>query len=485
MLSNVKRTAALPALVLALAGLSACSSEDPGAGGDTTGGTTGGGPYTGPTFHKDIAPILQKNCQSCHRPGDIAPFSLVTYEEAAAAAPLMVAETKARTMPPWGAMETAECKPRFGWKDDLRLSDADIKLIEDWQKAGAPEGDPKEAPAPIQVPSSELPNKTQELFPKTPYVTSGSSDEFICFTFDPKLTKESYLNGTGFVPGNPKVVHHILLFSDPMNEGEAQDAADGKADGSYRCFGGPGIGGAKLIAAWAPGGVPNNLPPEVGMTMAAGERLIMQIHYHPAGATADPDNTAVQLRFMDTKPPYTLFTNLIGNAKGPVVNGTGLLPGPNDGVNGPQFFIPALASGHTETMVTTVPEKINGVPTPQFGLFFVGAHMHIVGVDEKIDIERAAGSPDVASECLLHEPKWNFAWQRGYGFDAPLDGLPRVGPGDKITLRCTYDNTLNNEALMGGLKEQNLAAPVDVTLGESTLEEMCLSALGLVLKTGP
>lgn len=475
---------AVPALLVALGGLAACSSEGPSASSSTSqgGGAGGSGPAAGPTYYKDIAPILQKSCQTCHRAGDIAPFGLMTYEEAVAAAPLMVIETKERSMPPWGAQDSDECKPRFGWKDDLRLSDAEIKLFEEWSLAGTPAGDPKDAPAPVDPPSRELAGKTHELLPDNAYVTSGDSDEFICFTMDPKLTKESYLNGWGFLPSNSKVVHHILLFQDTMNEGPAMDTADGTTDGAYKCFGGPGIGGARLIAGWAPGGVASNLPPDVGMTMAAGERLVMQIHYHPAGTTADPDQTKVQLKFSDVKPAYTLFTRLVGNFQNASPNGDGLLPGPNDGAGGVEFTIPAGASGHTETMMFTMPDKIGGVPTPQLGIYSVAAHMHIVGVDEKIEIERAAGSPSPSAECLLHEPQWNFSWQRGYAYDTALDSLPTIGPGDKLKIRCTYDNTLNNQALVGGLKEQNLSAPVDVTLGESTLEEMCLTGVGLLLK---
>src|SRR5262245_21079767 len=90
------------------------------------------GPTTGPTFHKDVEPTVQKHGQSCHSAGRIAPFTLTSYADAKLAAGSMVAQTQARTMPPWGAFETDECKPRFGWQDDKRLSEAEIATIAAW-----------------------------------------------------------------------------------------------------------------------------------------------------------------------------------------------------------------------------------------------------------------------------------------------------------------------------------------------------------------
>lgn len=451
--------------------LSACSG-----GGETGAGSSSNvtnPPYSGPTYHKDIVPILQKSCQSCHRPGDIAPFGLMSYEEAKAAAPLMTIETKARTMPPWGAFETGECKPKNPWKEDLRLSDDEIATIEAWHQAGAPEGDPKDAPAPIETFANDLEGKDLELAPSDPFVTSGDLDQFQCFVLDPKLLETKYMNGVFFVPGNPKVVHHILLFSDPGKE----SLKNAPVGGNYTCFGGSGVPGTKLLAGWAPGGVPMELPANIGTPLEAGSLLVMQIHYHPGGTTADPDATAVQMRFSDAPPEYYLTTALIGNDQTPKPGGDGLLPGPNDGA-GPEFRIPAGAKGHTETMVFTLPGMLNGGPTPKIWIYNVGAHMHLVGVDQKISITHTDG----AEECLLQEPQWDFSWQRGYAYDAPIESLPVFAPGDKLVNRCTYDNSKDNPALVDALLEQGYTDPVDVGMGESTLEEMCLSALGVLTK---
>ena len=109
------------------------------------------------TFHKDVEPVLQKVCQNCHVAGGIAPFSLVTYADAKGVAESIVQQTHDKKMPPWGAQNTAECTPPKGWKDDLRLSDAEVAILKAWHDAGDYEGDPKDAPPPrTAAPSAGL-----------------------------------------------------------------------------------------------------------------------------------------------------------------------------------------------------------------------------------------------------------------------------------------------------------------------------------------
>jgi hypothetical protein len=450
-----------------------CSS-DPATGGATGGGSgTAGGPTAKPTFHKDIEPILQKSCQSCHTAGKIAPFALTTYDDAKTVASLLVTRTADRTMPPWGAFETETCKPRHAWQDDKRLTDAEIKTIEEWNTAGAPEGDPKDAPAKVAPGTDGLPGVQTTVTPLKPFVASGDKDQFRCFVLDPKLDKKRYLNGSHFIAGNPKVVHHALMFLDEKNEG----AAKVDADGGYDCFGGSELSNATLIAAWAPGGVPNEYPSNIGLPMAAGAKLVMQIHYHPAGTTGAPDSTAFQMRFTDVDPDYEAAIALIGNYTKAQPDGDGLLPGPDD-PNGPQFFIPAGAKGHTETMRFTVPSGL-----PELKVYGVATHMHYVGTDMSIQVVRAAPTTtQPANECLVETPRWDFNWQRQYAYDTSIATLPTLRTGDQVTFKCTYDNSMDNPFVKRALLEQKLSAPQDVSLGETTLDEMCLGAINVIYK---
>src|SRR5262245_40913842 len=140
-----------------------------------------GDPPAVTTFHKDVEPIVQKSCQGCHATGGLAPFSLTSYASARAWATLMAQATSERRMPPWGAQDTSECRPPLPWRKDARLSDKDIATIAAWAEAGAPEGDPKDAPPPREPPPRDLPGMTLELAPKQPFTTGGKADQFRCF----------------------------------------------------------------------------------------------------------------------------------------------------------------------------------------------------------------------------------------------------------------------------------------------------------------
>ncbi|MBS2016598.1 MAG: hypothetical protein JST00_27185 [Deltaproteobacteria bacterium] len=468
--------ASLGLVVVACGGSEAAAPESPVVAGSS--GTSGGNVST-VTFHRDVEPILQKSCQSCHVAGGIAPFPLVSYADAKPQAASIVDMTQQRIMPPWGAHDTADCKPTRPWKDDLRLSEAELATLDAWSKAGAPEGDPKDAPPPLAKVGRDLAGAQLALKSETGYAMSASSDQLRCFVLDPKLAKEVYVNAMQVVPERPEVVHHVLVFADP--KGESRALAD--ANGQYECFGGTKVSGATLMTAWAPGSVANELPADVGMPLEAGSLVVMQVHYHSApGASAPADRTTVQLRYTETAPKRLAYTQLVGNFRGTLPAGLGGLEiGPNDGAE-PRFEIPPNVKDHTETMKLVMPPTLRGKPVSTFKLLSTGGHMHYVGVKEEVKLTRsapsAAGGP--AEECLLSIPRWDFDWQRGYTYGVPVDQLPTVAPGDVLRVKCTYDNTMGNPKMGRALKESGLTSPQIVTLGESTLDEMCLASLVFV-----
>ena len=329
--------------------IAACSSSNDDAA--APGGSSSGdmppvvaAPPGTVTFHKDVEPVLQKVCQNCHVAGGIAPFSLVTYADAKGVAESIVQQTHDKKMPPWGAQNTSECTPPKGWKDDLRLSEAEIGILKAWHDAGDYEGDPKDAPPPRTAPATTGLADGTWLAPAPPFTLDGTADTFRCFVLDPQITSTKYLNATNFVPTNKTIVHHALAFSVPP--GTAVPSSE------YECFGGPKVAGANLVAAWAPGGVPNQYPADVGLALEPGTKFVMQVHYHPhANATPEPDATAFQFRLTDAVPTYKASTRLIGNFKNPVAAaGIGLEAGMNDPGGKATFLIPANATAHVETM---------------------------------------------------------------------------------------------------------------------------------------
>lgn len=248
----------------------------------------------------------------------------------------------------------------------------------------------------------------------------------------------------------------------------------GRTEGSYDCFGGSGVSGSALLGAWAPGAFPFEAPDGTAIRVPAGARLVVQIHYHPAGEVAELDRTAVQLRWAEAAPEREALLALLGNAS---TRGEGLLRGPNDQGANPEFRIPAGVADHVETIEYAVPEEDG-----PYAIFSAGTHMHYVGVDMLIEVDHAAPTADEgATECLVQTPRWDFEWQRAYSYDAPLDQVPTLRGGDTIRLRCTYDNTLDNPGTRVALEDAGLDEPVDVYLGEETLDEMCLGVFGIVL----
>ncbi len=421
------------------------------------------------TWHEHIAPLMHASCVGCHQANGIAPFSLENYEQAQPFAELALQAVQERRMPPWGAQSTNECEPRFDWKNDLRLSKSDLALLEAWVKGGAQEGDSASAeplPAPLEL---ELKDRDLRLAIAGEVSVSGTTDSFKCFSLNPQLAEDAWLVASQVNPGNNAIVHHVLVYLDTSGE----SAELGGEDGSYDCFGGPQLSNTELVAAWAPGGVPQVMPDDVGLLIPAGARLVLNVHYHPTGAGEErDDSTSVDLKFAEVPPAYAASMTLIGNFSKPNALG-GLLPGPNDPDEGPAFLIPAGAKSHVERMSFLLPASV-----PETIVWSVGTHMHYVGTDMLMTVARSTTNGQPAEECLLQTPAWDFNWQRAYQYDADLSELPRVRAGDLLSFRCTYDNSLDNPFVREALDEQGLTAPRDVALGDESLDEMCLGVFG-------
>ena len=431
--------------------LAACTDADPDA----------------PTWHGDVAPIVQEHCAACHTAGNIAPFVLDSYEDALPMSQALLQAVERGDMPPWFAVETDECDPVLPFEGDMRLSDEEIETLRLWVEAGSPEGDPDDAAPLPEAPSLELTNPDLSLEWSSPYlVKSGTQDEFMCFVLDPGNTETMWVSEVQLLPGNTAVDHHGLVYVDV--EGVADDLA---TDGSFPCFGNPGVDGY-LLGTWTPGAAPTRVPENTGMPLPGGARLVVQMHYHPDLEEDQIDESVVQLKWTEEEPEWAAAQALLGNDWKQSSDGTGLQPGPNDDGE-PVFIIPAGEANHVEEMLYTQEIPI------EFPLFSVGTHMHYVGTDMKITLEKE-GEPT----CLVQTPNWDFNWQRVYNFDAPIDELPTIGQGDSLRMRCTFDNSLGNPFVADALREQGLDEPVDVALGEETLDEMCLGLFGILVPPG-
>lgn len=413
------------------------------------------------TWYGDVGALVRTKCAGCHRPGGIAPFSLYDYADAVEAMGPMLEAIDAGRMPPFFANDPPDCKPRHPWRDDPRLTAEQRALLHAWVDAGAPAGRVRELP---EVPSTSLDHTSVEVAPVQEFVSSGNRDQFVCYLFDPKITHAQWLTGSQVFPTADELVHHVNVYLIGPGEAEAATTAlGGIGVPSNPCDNPPGM----AIQSWLPGNPALVLPEGVGIPVAAGTLVAIQIHYHPAGG-GGPDATRVALRLTDDRPKWLYQLGVYGNATGP----PRLQPDPDDPPDtGPIFEIPANKPDHVETMILPNRVDVYGVRR----VLSVLPHMHLLGTQQRATLTHADGT----TECLI-DSGWNFDWQRTYTYDAALDDLPVFDADSTVTVSCHWNNTFDNPNLPRLLYNTGLVAPYDVQLGFTTGDEMCLADFGLI-----
>jgi hypothetical protein len=345
-------------------------------------------------------------------------------------------------MPPW--MPADDCAPLDGAR---RMSAEDIATFAAWVDAGAPEG---EATAPIEVALLELEPDLVGL-PAEPFTPSFDSvdDEYHCFVLDLDFPEDVTISASQVVPGS-EAVHHVLVYALEGIQIDQMLAADAAEEGpGYTCFGGPlpsgedgsgsilSTGFPNQIAAWVPGSEPAVYGSDIGVRVTAGSQVVMQVHYSATAAAPAPDQTRLELELHDT-PPAQLITT------GPLAI--------------PSLDIPA---GEAEVTFETLVPYWGESPVTVTGLT---GHMHMLGKRIALEVVREDG----AEECALDIPDWDFLWQQSYSL--PADAPLVVQPGESLRLTCTYDNSAENQPVVGGEQQQ----PQDVAWGDGSLDEMCL-----------
>ena len=425
------------------------------------------------TWHQDVAPIVSKHCMSCHQAGGIAPFALTDYDSMQAHATLALDKIDKGEMPPFDAREEADCTPRFGWVDDPRLTAAEKQTLHDWVSDGYALGTEQAIPPP---PSTDLAGVTQTLVPVEPFVSQGNSDQFTCFLLDPRASQLTWMTGMQVRPGNNKVVHHAVLSEIPPGTQLDSLLASHALGVPFNCDQ-MATPGQFIIGIWTPGNQPMQTPADLAVPIVAGAKIMMQIHYHPAGVINDPDLTKVDLRLSRATPRKMYFITAFGNERA----APNLLPDPDD-TGLPQFLVPRNVPDHVEHM-----RKVVNVGTlTDVRIYSANPHMHLVGTHVAGKIERpAARGGDPRTECLANGA-WNFDWQRTYVYDTPLDQLPSLATGDIIDVTCHWNNTIENPFVQRMLTDSHLPPqPVDISLGEQTTNEMCLEIFGLAVALPP
>ncbi|HSU53130.1 MAG TPA: hypothetical protein VLT36_03640 [Candidatus Dormibacteraeota bacterium] len=380
--------------------------------------------YASVTFNHDVAPVLYQNCTYCHRPGEAAPFSLLSYRDAEKKGKTIAKVTASRTMPPWKA-EAAS----YPYRDERRLTDAQIALLQAWVKDGMPEGDPAEKPEPPKFASGwQLgePDLVVEM-PAAYHVPADGPDIYRNIAVPLGLAEDKWVTAIDMRPSARAVVHHVLYFADPS--GHSHERQQGTEPG----FGGMRAGNATVhLGGWAVGGQPSFFPEGLALRVPKGSDLVVQYHFHPTGkpeaekslvglyfARKAPDRTLARVQM---PPHYSLFSGL---------------------------DIPAGEKDFVLRDSYTLPVAVDGVG--------VSAHAHYIAKQLKM----TATLPGGEVKTLLWIKDWDFAWQDKYYFKQFV-ALPT---GTRLDAEIHWDNSADN-------LHNPSSPPIRVAWGEESKDEM-------------
>ncbi|AMV23863.1 hypothetical protein VT84_05580 [Gemmata sp. SH-PL17] len=368
-------------------------------------------PPPGVTYARDIAPILAAQCRTCHRPGEIGPFSLLSYSDAVAHAGTIAEVVETGTMPPWHA------DPKHGrFRNERLLSDDQKRLIAEWVRLGCPEGRPlpsEPAPAPtdwhIGTPDAVF------RIPRDFVVPAEGVVEYQHFFVDPGFTTDRWVNAVEVRPGNRRVVHHCSVYLQPPSAAGKDEMFETGALGSF------------FLVGFVPGVGPVQLPAGMAKRVPAGWWLHIVVHYAPVGSP-QTDRTEIGLRFLDaTAVRKEVATKLL------LVE---------------DLAIPPHTANHRAERTWTAPQDVL--------LLSLLPHMHVRGKSFRY----AAEYPDGTTEILLDVPRYDFNWQHLYELAEPK----RLPAGTVIRCTAVYDNSADNPF--------NPDPSVTVRTGEQTRDEM-------------
>lgn len=410
------------------------------------------------TYSNQIARIFNDHCVECHRPGQIGPFALQSYEDVVGWAEMIQEVVDDGRMPPWHP------DPKYGhFKNDISLTKDEKELISKWVAAGAPEGDPKDLPEPKQYAGEWMmpggPDKVLYMTEEPVDVPAEGTVEYRYYVVDTGFTEDKWVKVAECKPDNRAVVHHMIVFMKPPSAGlfggggrrggerpagdkpanslAATEGGDKKADGegAQRGRGGRGGGGGDgqasfgQLCGFAPGTRPYILPPGMAKLIPAGWQLVFQMHY-TANGSPQKDRSAVGIKFAD--PAEVKYRVATANA-----------------ANG-MFEIPAGDPAYQVESKRTYGRDVL--------LLSVFPHMHLRGKDFHYEVIY----PDGKKETLMNMPRYDFNWQTSYVFVEPKQ-LPQG-----TTLHCTahFDNSADNPA--------NPDPTQPVRWGDQTWEEMMI-----------
>lgn len=420
--------------------------------------TAPGGSADGPTFSRDVAPIFYAKCASCHRPGEVAPMSLLTFRAARPWARAIQEKVTTREMPPWHADR------RYGvFRNDLSLTSAEIETISAWVASGAREGDPAELPLPPAFTEGwriGVPDMVFEM-PVDYQVPAAGTVEYQYFDVPTGFTEDRWMQAGEARPGDRAHVHHIVIYvrepepntrpkvvtvrpilaagQEPRQAARALAAAAARrpaAGGNAR----PAAdGGDAMLVNWAVGEDAPVYPPGAAKRIPAGSTLVFQMHYTTDGEPG-VDRSKLGLIFADEPPEREIRTGMILN---------------------PLFTLPPGAANHEVEAEATFSAAVK--------VWTMHPHMHLRGKDMTYTVTY----PDGRSEIVLRVPRFDFGWQTDYWLAEPL-ALPK---GSTMHVSAHFDNSAANR--------DNPDPTATVRWGDQTWEEMMIGFFTYTVEEQP
>lgn len=391
-----------------------------------------------PNFSEHIAPIVYAKCAGCHRDGQNAPFSLLSYAQVKKRAEQIADVTNDRIMPPWHADPEA-----VKYANDRSLTGEQIALIQRWVDNGAPEGDPAKLQAQPTFPEGWQLGKPDIIAQVAePYtVPREGPDTYRNFVVPLNLEQDTWVNAIEFRPTAPSVVHHVLYFLDTSGVARKNDAADpasgyngmGRSNGNFRYLGGWDLGTQPAVLAYG-----------LAWLLPKGADLVLQVHYHPNGKQAAQDQSMIGLHLADkpTARPWSIV---------PVPPFFGILSGIN---------IPPGEKEYIKRSSMVLPVDVEAIA--------VNAHAHYLGKR----MEMTATLPNGEKRWLLKMSDWNFAWQEDYAFQQPI----KLPAGTRLDSLISWDNSEDNP-------HQFAHPPEPVRWGPRSTDEMGTLTLTVMLNT--
>lgn len=395
------------------------------------------------TFHKDVEPVLQARCQGCHRAGEAAPMSLLTYKDARPWAKAIKEAVLVRRMPPWFA-DSAHGE----FANNRRLTDREIETLVSWVDGGAKEGDLKDAPKPLLFAEGwamGTPDVVIEM-PQAFEVPASGTVDYTYFVVPTGFTEDRWIEQVEVRPGTKSVVHHIVAVVRPPGVRYMPDAKPGvafvpvKREQKRQPDDGQGTlsfagGATEIVGVYVPGGLPYELKPGQARLIPKGSDIVFQMHYTANGKAAG-DRSRIGFIFAKEPPKERVVNTFVGNTN---------------------LHIPPQAMDHPVTARVTLYED-----TRLLSLF---PHMHVRGKSFEYRVTYPTGE----SETLLTVPKYDFNWQLTYYLKQPKV-LPK---GTVMECVAHYDNSPNNAF--------NPDPKSDVYWGDQTWEEMLAGFVDLAM----